>query len=206
MDSKKTVSHKGFTLIEMMVSLALFTIVITIAVGALLALIGGSSSAQGEQSVMTTMTFALDSMTREIRTATSYVGTTTVDNLSRQKDWDNTTVGNSPLAGSAAISFIESGSSITTSASPHNRIAYFYDSTNHKIMRQVDANQPESIISDDIFVESAVFYVSDTKNFNTDGDIKQPTVTIVIMARDINDTAGKIFTLQTTVTQRELDI
>lgn len=204
MKSKNNILNKGFTLIEMIVALALFTIVITIATGALLSLIGGSSSAQGEQSVMTTMTFALDSMTREIRTGTSYFGTT-VANLSSQATWDKTIIGDSP-SGSAAVSFMESGSSITTGASLNNRIAYYYDSTNHKIMRQIDNSSSESIISDDIYVISAKFYVTDTKNLNTDNDLKQPTVTIVITARDTSDSAGKIFTLQTTVTQRELDI
>jgi len=65
-------SQFGFTLIEMIVSLGLFSIVITISVGALLVLIATNEQLQAEQSVMTNLSFALDSMTREIRTGTNY--------------------------------------------------------------------------------------------------------------------------------------
>jgi prepilin-type N-terminal cleavage/methylation domain-containing protein len=52
-------AHKvrGFTIVEMMVALALFTIVMTIATGAFLSLIGGSSQLQGEQTIMTSLKF-----------------------------------------------------------------------------------------------------------------------------------------------------
>ena len=62
----------GFTLIEMIVSLGVFSGVITIAIGALLMLVAANDQLQGEQSVMTNLSFALDSMTREIRTGTDY--------------------------------------------------------------------------------------------------------------------------------------
>ena len=65
-------AHHGFTLVEMLVALALFSVVITIAVGALLMLISSNQRLQSEQSVMTNLSFALDSMTREIRTGAAY--------------------------------------------------------------------------------------------------------------------------------------
>src|SRR6056297_849303 len=63
----------GFTLIEMIVSLALFSVVVTISVGALLVLIASNRQLQDEQAVLTNLSFALDSMTREIRTGSAYV-------------------------------------------------------------------------------------------------------------------------------------
>jgi prepilin-type N-terminal cleavage/methylation domain-containing protein len=62
----------GFTIIEMIVSLGLFSVVVTIAMGALLMLVAANNNVPGEQAVMTNLSFALDSMTREIRVGTEY--------------------------------------------------------------------------------------------------------------------------------------
>lgn len=214
MATKKILFNKGFTLIEMMVALALFTIVITIASGSILSLIGANAKGQGEQNTMSTITFALDSMTREIRTGISYYGTTMAIitapvSPTSQGSWDKTVKADSP-AGAQGISFIESGSSITVGSVNH-RIAYYYDGSSvntHTIMRKVDDDDPEAVISDDIYVTSASFSVTDTNDLNNDNDNHQPAVTIIISARDKNDTDAnpKIFTIETTITQRELDI
>ncbi len=195
--------NNGFTLIEMLVALSLFTIVVTIAVGAFLSLIGASKSVQGEQSVITTLTFVLDSMTREIRTGTNYYCNT------RSVLDDPTQVSTSTVrdcaGGSDGLSFVEAGSSITTGGASA-RIAYYYDtssSTNKTIMRKVGNGTPQSIVSDGITVTNAQFFVTGSTRLGSGTDTNQPTVTIVLEARDEN---GATTTLQTTVTQRELDI
>jgi prepilin-type N-terminal cleavage/methylation domain-containing protein len=62
----------GFTLIEMIVSLGVFSVVVTTAVGAILVLVNTNLQLQSEQSVMTNLSFALDTMTREMRTGFKY--------------------------------------------------------------------------------------------------------------------------------------
>ena len=195
--------NTGFTLIEMLVALSLFTIVVTIAVGAFLSLIGASKSVQGEQSVITTLTFVLDSMTREIRTGTNYYCDT------RSVLDDATQVSTSTVrnctGGSDGLSFVEAGSSITAGA-VSRRISYYYDnssSTNRTVMRKVGNGTPQSIVSDGITVTSAQFFVTGVDRLGLGTDVNQPTVTIILEARDEN---GATTTLQTTVTQRELDI
>lgn len=210
----KKYSHQpttaGFTLIEMLVSLALYTVVVTIAVGSLLVLIAGSSRGQAEQSVMTTLTFALDSMTREIRTGSGYycqsfasgafsgqesLGTSTRDCY----DGDGATM--SPFHG---ISFIEGGNSITTTGA--TRIAYYFDSDKKTILRRVGDNAPESIVSDTISINRADFFVTGSTPHSFGGDTAQPTVTIVIEAVDKSEPQTLPFVVETTITQRELDI
>jgi prepilin-type N-terminal cleavage/methylation domain-containing protein len=189
--------NKGFTLIEMLVALSLFTIVVTIAVGAFLSLIGASKGVQSEQSVMTTLTFVLDSMTREIRTGSNYNC-----NTGTFGSQESLVVGRDCASGSTGISFEEAGSSITGSTA--NRIAYFYvGGANNTIMRRVGNGTAQSIVSDGIQITNAQFFVTGTARLGTGTDINQPTVTIVLEATD--DT-GATTTLQTTVTQRELDI
>jgi len=63
---------KGFTLIELIVSVAIFTVVMVIAVGALLAVSAGERKAETLKSVMDNLNFTLESMTRSIRTGYDY--------------------------------------------------------------------------------------------------------------------------------------
>lgn len=62
--------HTGFTLVEIIVSLAIFSIVAVIAVGALVRIIGANKKAQSIQDAVNSLNFALESMSREIRTGT----------------------------------------------------------------------------------------------------------------------------------------
>lgn len=194
---------RGFTLIEMLVSLSLFTIVITISVGAFLSLLGASGGVQSKQSVMTTLTFALDSMTREIRTGRSYnCQPAATLKASNQESYGDTTVNCD--TGNTGLSFKEAGSSVTGSTA--TRISYYFDTATatNTIMRRVGNNTPQSIIADGIKITNLKFFVTGTDRLNDVGsDSKQSTVTIILEAQD---ETGASTTLQTTVTQRELDI
>lgn len=64
---------QGFSLIEIMVSLAIFAIVVVVATGALLTTIDATKKAQATQTVLTNLNLALEGMTREIRTGSDYV-------------------------------------------------------------------------------------------------------------------------------------
>jgi prepilin-type N-terminal cleavage/methylation domain-containing protein len=190
--------QQGFTLIEMIVSLALFSVVITISVGALLALIASNQQLQDEQSVMTNLSFAVDSMTREIRTGTSYYCVPTVlsvpvnvDSLSGENDCDSS-------SGGTGVAFVEAGNSITSGAG--DRILYYFDE--NKIFRKIGNNAAQSVVSSGIYIEEAVFYVSDSAPLPDD---EQPAVTIFIKARESNG-GSKSYEIQTTITQRTLDI
>lgn len=64
--------RKGFTLLEMIVSLALFAVVAIVAVGALVRIVGLNRQAQSLQSSMNNVGFALESMSRELRTGSNW--------------------------------------------------------------------------------------------------------------------------------------
>jgi len=72
---------RGFTLVEMIVSLALFSVVAVIAIGALLKVINANNKAQSIQSAVTNLNFALESMSRDLRTGTDYDCETSVQSL-----------------------------------------------------------------------------------------------------------------------------
>lgn len=212
-------TQQGFTLIEMIVSLAIFTFVITIAVGALLMLMSTNKQLQGEQSVMTNISFALDSMTREIRTGTffycdsqsNYSGTTNIFNSNNNLDtilgdaYQDCPNGNTSVNQVQGLAFKEGGNSITKN---NQRILYFFDRTAGKVYRRIGGGAAESIISSGINVKNFEFFVTGSKkqSLGGSGNLDQPSATIFIEASDGNDPTGKSYYMQTTVTERTLDI
>jgi len=67
--------EKGFTLVEIIISLAIFAMVAVVALGALVKIVSANKKAQTLQSAMTNLNFALESMSREIRTGSEFSGT-----------------------------------------------------------------------------------------------------------------------------------
>jgi prepilin-type N-terminal cleavage/methylation domain-containing protein len=63
---------KGFTLIELLVSVAIFSVMMVMALGALLSLSVADRKAETVKSAIDNLTFALDSMSRAIRTGSLY--------------------------------------------------------------------------------------------------------------------------------------
>jgi prepilin-type N-terminal cleavage/methylation domain-containing protein len=65
---------KGYTLIELMVSMGLFAIIMLLASGSYLMMIGLNRQVQGISTGINNLSFALETMTRTIRTGTVYSG------------------------------------------------------------------------------------------------------------------------------------
>jgi prepilin-type N-terminal cleavage/methylation domain-containing protein len=219
----RTKSQSGFSLVEMIVSIAVFAVVVTIAVGALLMLIASNEKLQEEQSVMTNLSFALDSMTREIRTGTEYYCANAMANnnnvfddgedlntILSDSDVNDCTEGSRlMLSGNSydyhGIAFIEGGSSITGTG---GRILYYFDKDANTIYRRVGSGDSQSIVSSGLVIEDAEFFVTGSTPLGTPPDNTQKdqsSVTIIIKAREVG-ASTKVYELQTTVTQRTLDI
>lgn len=65
-------AHRGYTLIELIVAVGLFALVMTLAAGAYLMMISINRQAQAQATGINNLSFALESMTRDIRTGTQY--------------------------------------------------------------------------------------------------------------------------------------
>lgn len=63
---------RGFTIVEMIVSVAIFSIVIVISVGSLLSIIAVNKQTQSMKSVVGNLNYALETMIRSIRTGSGY--------------------------------------------------------------------------------------------------------------------------------------
>ena len=173
---------KGFTLIEMMVAVALFSIVMTISVGSLLSLVDANRKAQSLKSVMNNLNFALENMSRTMRVGTNY---------------DCGSVG-SPLdcavSGSNRINF-EDSSGIN--------VVYRYNSGSQGIERSVDSEPFLSITAPEVRIEDLRFYVTGASSF----DNFQPKVVMTIRGfAGVNEKVKTNFNLQTAISQRVLDL
>ena len=224
MKTPQLTGERGFTLIEMIVSLGVFSVVVTTAVSAMLVLISTNQQLQSEQSVMTNLAFALDTMTREIRTGYYYYcdseanysssGPNNIFNNSNNhenivdRNVQDCPNGRSPSTDNLqGISFYEGGSSITGETGAR-RIMYFFDGTdpdNKTIMRRVGNTEAQSIVSSGLVIVNAEFVVTGSEDLDN-GDAEQPTVTVYIEAQDRSDPTAKSYFLQTTITQRTLDL
>ena len=64
--------QRGYTLLEMIVAVGVFSIIMLAATGAYLTLIGLDREARATTDVVTNLSFAVDSITRQVRTGTEY--------------------------------------------------------------------------------------------------------------------------------------
>ncbi len=199
-------NKRGFSLIEVLVSLSLFAVVMTISVGILLVLIDANARAQNLQTIMTNLSFALDGITREIRTGSDYF----CDSYSNLPTSATST--RNCAAGGAAIAFNEGGQSLTgNTPNDSRRIAVRLN--NGVLERRLgngdgDANVNEP--QDWSALTSPSVVITDLR-FNVDGatrgDAISPRVTLFLegYAGTEEDLQGW-FNIQTTIVQQLLDI
>lgn len=215
--------QSGFTLIEMIVSLGVFSVVVTIAVGALLILIASNRQLQDEQSILSNLSFALDSMTRDIRTgthyycdaATSYGGfftadTDGIDTPPSTFATQDCPDGAGPFDRVQGISFVEGGDSLTGTGG--NRVLFFFRrDTNPRVQglyRKIGTGVPQKLVSDGIYISNAQFFVTGSAPLDTASGLQtdQASVTIYLEAAATSTPGAKLHLIQTSVTQRTLDV
>jgi type II secretory pathway pseudopilin PulG len=190
----------GFTLMEVLVSFALFSIVVTVSVGTLIVLIDANNKAQETREVMTQVSSVLDAMSREIRTGYNYVCDSNPNVLRLGNN--NATPDDCP--GDTGFAFTESGGSLSAGAAS-NRIGYRLGTGNNsgRILRNVGNTSWQPITPDNVDITNLRFTLTGADRT----DDLSPLVTIIIegtMQRA--NGAASDFSLQTTVTQRLLDV
>ena len=190
-------TNQGFSLVELLVSLSLFTIVLTMAVGSLLVLVDANARAQNMQQVMTNLSFALDSIAREVRTGGGlYCSSSDID-----PDLDSATTND--CTSGTYISVVEGGESLTSGASSP-RVTFRYNAGELSVERRVADGPWYAITSANVTITDMFFYVADS---TVDGDDQQANVTIYIAGYAGSlPTVDTAFEVETTVAKRILDI
>jgi len=198
---KAQAGQGGFSLIELLVSLSLFIVVLTMSIGSLLVLINANAKAQNIQASVSNVQFALDSMAREIRTGYSYYCST-----SASTDMTGGYTQNNDCDRGVYLSFIEGGESISGGAS-NSRIAYRYNGTDKTIERKVGSGSWIRLTDPTVVVETMYFNVNNSGTLEDDNSQLQANATIYIKGTvaGVSDTDAA-FEIQTTVTKRVLDL
>lgn len=196
MKSTTGTNKSGFSLIEMLVSVALFSIVVTTSIGTLLVLVDANAKSQSIQIAINNLSFAVDAMTREIRTGADFYCAST-----------QTSVTSGSLLNSGKRDCANGGNAIAfTDTRTGDRIGYSLEHNGDKIQRRIDGTSGNAwldMTGGNIIINTFEFVV--TSSDNTDDE--QPAVTIFIDA-NVGDATGlgSQFQIQTSVVQRKLDL
>jgi prepilin-type N-terminal cleavage/methylation domain-containing protein len=189
-------SDKGFTLVEMIVSVALFAIVMTVCVDVLLALVNANRKAQALQSVMNNLNITLDGMVRPIREGSNFHCGSGLDTVPQDCPAGDTSFAFEPF-GNATIS---DPPWVYTFAQDENGIGRIYKSVNGQAAIAITA--PE------VSIDDIKFYVVGTAHGGAPPDTVQPKVIIIIKgsAGAAGSKARTTFHTQATAVQRVLDL
>lgn len=190
-----TSGTRGFTVTELIVSVGLFSIVMTIGIGALLTIVDANKKTRSIQDVMTNLSFAIDDMTREIRVGSTY----------RCAPGEGAAVQPRDCAGGRDQIKFE---------------AHDGDSgdSGDQIIYRLNAGRIEKsennggtffpVTSEDVTIQDLTFHVTGARDlFNSPSDDRQPRVVITLSGVAQPGTEFETsFQLQTTVVQRLLDL
>lgn len=181
-------NKRGFTLIEVLVSVSIFAIVMLIATGAVFSIVEANKKTHSLKSVMTNLNFALESMARDMRVGFNYRCDGVGDCIS----------GGSVFIYKANRDVDGDGS--YNSGDGNDQIEYSLSS--ERLMKRIYSNgQPAiPITASEIHILSMKFYLVGT---GVDG--KQPKVLITIQGYAGSDQTRSDFNIETTVSQRAID-
>ena len=176
--------HKGFTLIEVLVSVSIFAMVMIVATGAVFSVVSANKKTHSIKSVMTNLNFALDSMVRDIRVGSTYSCDLVGD-----------------CTGGGAVFSFKANRDIDGDSIANDTVEYSLD--NGRIMKRVYGGPQgfdSAITASEVTIEDLDFYVD-----GSGADNKQAKVIISIRGyAGVGDTKSS-FALQTTISQRSID-
>lgn len=185
--NKKFFFRKGFTLIELMVSISVFSAVVVVSMGSILSAIDANRRSQTFRNVMDNVNFSIEGMARNIRFGENYHCGSSGD-ITQPADCSG---GNSSMTVKTS-----SGSLIT------------YSLSGNRVVRSVNYGSNTYITPSTVVVESLNFWVSGSAPFSS-GDLLQPRVFIIMKGYATlgsNGSSRTNFTIETEVSQRKLDI
>lgn len=188
-------TSRGFTLIEMMVSVSLFAIVMLVGVGALLSLSAANERAEAINSVMNNLDAAVEDMSRSIRVGTAYHCETSANPpppvvLAAPKDCAS--------GGGILLAFVPAG------GDPTNQNALtVYRLNGTQLERSLDSGVTwVALTAPEISINRFSFYVIGSAK----GSGIQPRVLMNIQGSAVVPGGTTTFTVQSSVVQRLLNI
>lgn len=173
-------SPTGFTLIELMVAVGLFAIVMLLASGAYLTMIALNQQAQNITGGIDNLSFAIETMTRSIRTGSGY---------------SCGSLGGDCPSGASSFSFTDQKG---------NAVTYSLSGTS---LMQTSGGVQSLLTDSSVTITSLTFYAFGTKKASQ-GDYEQARVSMTVSGT-VSAGAGKpakSFTVETGATMRGTDL
>ena len=172
----------GFTLVELLVAIGIFSVIMTLSAGAYLIMIGVSQRAQGVALAADNLAFVFENMTRSIRTGSGY------------------SCSGGDCSGGASFSFISaSGESITYSFVPPAGDTKGY-------VRQMVDGTPLSLTDPGVNITSLAFHLSGSAGTGA-GDYHQPFLRVTVAGSvDVGHGENFSFSMETASVMRNLDL
>lgn len=204
-------NSKGFTLIEMIVSISIFTIVLFVAMSAFLSIINGDHKSRAMRITTDNLNLALEDMSRNIKTGTTYnCGGALGTNDCPAGTWSNTFAFTNQDGVSRTMYKMGVGpSAIVNGPGASGCGDAVFLATQGCILREDVTGISRIATSMEIDITSLRFYVSGSAPFGAGANKIQPTVVIAIegsLGAGATLFAGNAgFKIQTTVTQRAYD-
>ena len=173
----------------MLVAIAIFSIIMVMAVGSLLSIIDANREAQAKKTVVNNLHFALENMARTIRTGFHFhcdadVGTVAAGSTLLPRDCASTPA--------TSVAVIAKGGEL---------VVYRYNAATESIERAIEGGESVPITAPEVKVKQLRFFVSGAANAG------QPRIFLVLngvvqgRVRTPSD-----FTIETLVSQRVLDV
>lgn len=198
--------NAGFTLIEVMIAMAIFTVIITIGIGAVLGAMAEHRKSQDLRTVMDNLNFTMEDMVRNIRLGTNIRCEGTGDSDVYDTTTNAVTPENCP-DGSNKIFFNDfqgNHVSYTITLGPP-----FGSGPGHQVVKQNgdDSSAAQIISPSEVVIDTARsgFTVRGALPSGSAGDLGQPTVVIRLAGTVTTQGQSTTFALQTTVALRALD-
>lgn len=177
-NNRQLTTNKGFTLIELIVSITIFSIIMTVSIGSILGIFDSNRKSRSLKTVMTNLNLAVESMSREMRFGKNYhcgAGTLTIPQ--------------NCASGGTLVSFLST-----------DGVQVTYRFVGTALEREVAGGGFQAVTAPEVVIDDLDFY---TLGAGTDG--LQPKVIIKIKSHAGSGKSRSDFTLQTLVTQRPID-
>ncbi len=195
---------KGFTIVELLVVLALFTTVITIATGALFSAQAINTKLQQTQIILDGVNLAMEEMIRDMRYSSVFYCSSTVPQTPPNRQ--NCAY---PNGGSAIV--FKPATGLTANNSSNDRVAYYLSSgvLYKQTFPEGVAGTPLQVTTSDVRIEGLTFYLKGAEATSAGTpDYVQPVITVALsgVTRPTQPHVTPVhFTVQTTTSSRKLD-
>lgn len=182
---------RGFTLIELMVAVALFSMVMMVSIGSLLSLANANRKAQALQSVMNNLNVALDGMVRALRMGTKYH----CGRLGNYSSAQNCPSGDN---------FLVFENFYGDPNNPADQWIYWYNTSDQRMYKSENNGATGfPLTAPEVHIQNAKFYVVGAGNT----DKIQPEVIIVLQGTAGADAKSQTsFSIESAAVQRVIDI